>query len=265
MANVKRTWGIFLALSLVVGCLAIASLMKVDSAYADSGLRSGAPVLETQKSNAPTQKLYKKDLHYFSNIIYFTFNAASSSKWYSTSNKKTGYELQYAKNSSFVNPKKIIEYRRTYTSFTGKNKEAGQTYYFRVRVFNKIDGKTYSGPWSNTYKITIPKYTPTQKLSLTLKAGKKSITASYSTAKTWITNGGGSDAKVSGYEIWWTNSSWSNKHVKFVKDRHTTEVTLKSLTGGSKYMVAVRLYNTVNGVTYYGPWSNTKACTPKKG
>ena len=265
MTYVKRNIGVFFACVLVVGCMAIAPLVKVDTAYADEGLQAGAVSLQAQKSNAPTTKLKKKDLHSFSTVIYFTWNTVSASKWSSTSKKKTGYQVQYATNSSFSNAKSLTEYRRTYTQLTSRDKVPGQTYYFRVRLFNEVSGHKYFGPWSDTYKHTINKNTPSQKLSLKLQAGKKSIKASYSTAKHWLTSGGGADAKTSGYEIWWTNSSWNNKHVKYVHSRNTTDVTLKSLTAGKKYMVAVRLYNTVQGVTYYGPWSDTKACTPKKG
>lgn len=266
MVHVKKSIGVLVACLLMLGCLVIAPLMRPDTASADTGLQADTTSLQTQASKAPKKKLTKKKLYASSTTIYYTWNQGSP--WYSQSNKKTGYQVQWSTNKNFSNGKTLSTYYKTYTGFRVPNAKPGKTYYFRVRMFNKIGGKQYNGPWSNTSSITISKYTPSQKLSLKLSAGEKSITAKYTKANEWITNGGGSDAKVSGYEIWWTKRSdtnWDYKHVKYVKNRDTTEVKLKSLTAGSQYMVAVRLYNTVRGATYYGPWSAVKTATPTSG
>ena len=284
MAGVRKSIGLFVVGLLMLGCLAIAPLLKTDVAVADTGLTAATPSLQTQKSYKPNEKLKKEKLYVSGTSIYFVWNKAAASDW---RYGQTGYCVQVSTKSSMAGAKKNITYNWNYNGFVKNNTKANTRYYFRVCLFNKVNGKYYFGPWSKKYSIMrkdnsnsgsnggssgskASPYTPTQKLKVSASAGNKKMKVSYSQASNWITNGGGSNAKTSGYEIWWTNSTtndntidWSNKFVKFVKDQYTTTVNLKSLTNGTRYFVSVRLYNTVNGVTYTGPWSDVATCIPK--
>ena len=67
-----------------------------------------------------------------------------------------GYQLTYAKNSSFSKEKKSI----TVSSSTVRTKDIsgltkGKTYYFKVRAFNKINGKKLYGAYSKTIKVRL--------------------------------------------------------------------------------------------------------------
>lgn len=73
----------------------------------------------------------------------------------------TGYQIQYAANKKFTNPKSklVTGYNSTSKKITGL--KADTTYYVRVRTYKtvKIDGKSvklYSG-WSSAKKVKIPK------------------------------------------------------------------------------------------------------------
>jgi hypothetical protein len=64
-----------------------------------------------------------------------------------------GYQLQYAVNRSFTKQKKTLK-KSTYASAAVVEKlKKGKTYYFRVRAYNKANGKKKYGKWSNVKKV----------------------------------------------------------------------------------------------------------------
>ncbi len=74
-------------------------------------------------------------------IDYVTSNAKKSVtvKWVSKKENCTGYEIQYATNSSFKKAKKRIINGITRKRSTFSKLKSGKKYYFRVRAFNEMD------------------------------------------------------------------------------------------------------------------------------
>lgn len=77
-------------------------------------------------------------------------------KW-SQNTKTTGYQIQYATNSSFSNDKKVnvtgsVTLYKTLSSLT-----KGKKYYVRVRCYKTVNGVKYYSAYSNTKSITIKK------------------------------------------------------------------------------------------------------------
>lgn len=56
-----------------------------------------------------------------------------------------GYQIQYSLKKNFNNAKKI---RKKSTNITIKKLKKNKKYYVRVRVYGKVNGKTYYGKWS---------------------------------------------------------------------------------------------------------------------
>ncbi|MCR5665987.1 MAG: fibronectin type III domain-containing protein [Eubacterium sp.] len=75
-------------------------------------------------------------------------------KW-SKNSSATGYILQYSKKSSFKNSTKVtIKSASTLKKTISKLKKK-KKYYFRVRVYKKVDGVTYKSAWSTAVKKKI--------------------------------------------------------------------------------------------------------------
>ena len=56
-----------------------------------------------------------------------------------------GYQIQYSLKKNFKNAKKIQKKSR---NITIKKLKKNKRYYVRVRVYGKVNGKTYYGKWS---------------------------------------------------------------------------------------------------------------------
>ena len=120
-----------------------------------------------------------------------------------------------------------------------KSLKADKEYQFRVRaVVDDIKGK-----YSSTLKVeTIPATT-----TLKLKAGKKQLTASWSSV-----------SGISGYEVQYSTSK-KMKSAKTVNAKKSAKkTTIKKLKKGKKYFVRVRAYKTVDGKKIYSDWSKVK-------
>lgn len=65
-----------------------------------------------------------------------------------------GYQIQYSLKKNFKNAKKI---QKKSTNITIKKLKKNKRYYVRVRVYGKVDGKTYYGKWSARKSIKTKK------------------------------------------------------------------------------------------------------------
>ena len=98
--------------------------------------------------------------------LYITINPAPTKISSVTAGKKSlkvnitkkttqtsGYQIQYATNSSFKSAKTITIKKNTTTYYTIKDL-ATKNYYIRVRTFKTLDGKNYYSSWSSSKKQT---------------------------------------------------------------------------------------------------------------
>ncbi|MCD7886974.1 MAG: leucine-rich repeat protein [Clostridiales bacterium] len=77
-------------------------------------------------------------------------------KWKKNS-KATGYQIQYATNSSFKNAKTVKVTSASTLSKTISDLTKGKKYYVRVRAYKTTGGETYQAAWSDTKTVTINK------------------------------------------------------------------------------------------------------------
>lgn len=77
-------------------------------------------------------------------------------KWAKNANA-TGYQIQYAKKSSFSGAKSITipSYNTTIKTISSLTK--GKKYYVRVRCYKTVNGKKYYSTWSNIKSATVKK------------------------------------------------------------------------------------------------------------
>ena len=135
------------------------------------------------------------------------------------------------------------------TSYTvkkdGKKKalKAGKSYEFKVRAVVEESKKTYTGSYSSVLKVKLAPNAP----ALTLKAGKKQLTASWKSV-----------SGVSGYEVQYSTSSKMKKAKTVKVKKSSKKTTVKKLSKGKKYYVRARAYTTVNGKKIYSDWSTVK-------
>jgi len=89
---------------------------------------------------------------------------------------------------------------------------------------------------------------------LTLKAGKKQLTASWKSV-----------SDISGYEVRYsTSKKFTKKTTKTVKVKKSSKkTTVKKLKKGKKYYVRIRTYKTVDGKKIYSDWSKVKSVKVK--
>ena len=182
--------------------------------------------------------------------------------WGYQSSYTAGYQLQYSKSSSFSTKKTLTISDTATTSRTKTGLDEGTTYYLRIRTYsNTVDGKVYS-PWSSTSSVTtkgqeVPKYQPTQKLKITrLWRSLNKAEVEWSQASSWYQYTGAASGKVSGYELQWDdNKNFSSPASRTTFYKSDYKYTITTLSKNTTYYFRVRLFNTVNAKTYFGPWS----------
>ena len=189
-----------------------------------------------------------------------------TASWGSQTSYTAGYQLQISKNSNFSSAKKVTISDKYTTSRKVTGLEEGKVYYVRIRTFaSTYDGNIYS-PWSS-YRSVVTKaverspYEPTQKLKFdTLSRNGRWCYIRWSEAKSWYYDSGAASSKVSGYELQWDdNKSFSSPAIWTTKSKGSYSHTIETLTPGTTYYFRVRLWNTVNAKTYYGPWSDIRS------
>ncbi|MDD6212439.1 MAG: fibronectin type III domain-containing protein [Clostridiales bacterium] len=135
-------------------------------------------------------------------------------------------------------------------SYKNTKLSAAKTYTYYVRSYVKVgEKKIYGAKSGNVVMATAP-----------AKVTMKSVTPGSKSLKvTWKTTSG------TGYEIQYSTSSKFKKAVTVkVKKSSSKNVTIKKLSGKTKYYVRVRAYKTNGSATYYGSWSSVKTGVTKK-
>ena len=129
-------------------------------------------------------------------------------------------------------------------SYTDKNLTTNQTYYYKIRAFNKTNGKKLYGDYSSVVLAKPSLSKPT--LSLSSKSKKAYI--KYSKV-----------SGASGYQIYRAkskNGTYSN--IKTITSGKTTSYTDSKLTKNKIYYYKVRAYKTIKNKKVYGPYSSVK-------
>ncbi len=208
--------------------------------YTSTGLTAGKKCSVCRKMTVAQKTIAKLSLGKVTGLKAKKVKVAKSSEIALTWNAVTGakgYEIYQQNGSSW---KKIKT--TSGTSYTVKKLKSNKTYKFKVRAV--VDGA--EGAYSSTLKVeTNPETTS----KLTLKAGKKQLTASWKSV-----------SDISGYEVQYsTSKKFTKKATKTVKAKKSSKkTTIKKLAKGKKYYVRVRTYKTVNGKKIYSGWSTVK-------
>lgn len=221
---------------------AITTLKAVEATYKADGFTEGKKCADCGKITVAQKTVERKKISKVKGVKTKAVKLASGSKssltltWSKVMGAEK-YEIQ-----QYVSKKWKTLKTTSKTSYTVSRLKANKSYKFRVRA---VAGKYY-GSYSSSYTGKTVPLTPT----LTLKAGKKQLTASWNTV-----------ANITGFEVQYsTSKKFTKKTTKTVviKKSKTKKTTVKKLSKGKKYYVKVRAYKTVSGKKLYGAWSSAK-------
>lgn len=154
----------------------------------------------------------------------------------------SGYQVgRYDSSKKAYVPVKNVSSGSTLT-FTNSGLKTGTTYYFRVRAYKTVSGKTFYGSWSDKGKAT-PVLSKTTISSITAKSRALRLT--------WKKVAG-----ANGYQIYRaTKKSGSYKLVKTIGKQGTISWTNSNLKKKKTYWYKVRAYRVVSGKKVYSSFS----------
>lgn len=161
-------------------------------------------------------------------------------KWTNVSGV-TGTEIYRSSGGSYT---KIATVSPTATSYINKGLSKGVTYTYKVRHYVIKNGKTYYSSYTSAKSATTLK-----KMTIKVKAGKKSAKVTYNKIK-----------GASGYEIYM--KAPGGKYT-LVKTTNKASYTRKKLTTKKKYKFKVRAYKKVGKTKVYGEYSKVKTVKAK--
>ena len=88
-------------------------------------------------------------------ITKLTAGKGSATVGWSKRAEGGGYQVQYGLKSSFSGAKRVTVKEAGTTRITVKGLTSGKRYYFRVRAYRTVGGKTYYGAWSKGASVTV--------------------------------------------------------------------------------------------------------------
>lgn len=164
--------------------------------------------------------------------------------------KVDGYQLYRSTKKSSGYKKYVTTKKLTYTNKAKLKK--GTRYYYKVRGYRVIDGKTYYTQWSNkAYRLMKANSVDYGVKKTTVKA--KAAASKGAVKVSWTKSKG---YKVDGYQVYRSTSKTKN----FKKLGTTAKKTFKntkSLKKGKTYYYKVRGYRVLDGKKVYTKWSTT--------
>ncbi|MCH1982096.1 Ig-like domain-containing protein [Ruminococcus sp. OA3] len=164
----------------------------------------------------------------------------------------TGYQVQYATNTSFSGAKTLTINKNSTLSTSVSSLTKGKTYYVRIRTYKKVYSTTYYSSWSASKSIKIAIENPyLSKTSISLNAGTKyGLKLCDTTQKiTWSSSNPSVAAVSSNGMVTGKKAGTATITAKIGSKIYTCKVTVK----GS---ISVTVYWTPNGSVYH----STREC-----
>ncbi len=134
-------------------------------------------------------------------------------------------------------------------SYYHKGLTTGKTYYYKVRAYQKVNGKYVFGEYSDVISAK-----PLPKTVNVTKAESFGC----NTKLTWDKVNG-----ANGYRLYYyTPESFKYQYITQITSGSTTSYIHSNLKAGQTYYYKIRAYRTVNGVKVFGGYSAVKKVTP---
>ncbi len=172
---------------------------------------------------------------------------------FTTDEAVSGYEVGYSSRKDFVGGLTAsVEDNSVDTIAFQSGLVVGRTYYIRVRAYKLIDGKKVYGEWSEITTKTLVSDSPVITGINALSSNKLSASFEY-------------DGEADGYQVNYCSKPTFVGGLSVNTTENTASFT-RGLVAGRTYYVRVRSYKEINGVTYYGQWSEvvTHTLLPQK-
>lgn len=218
--------------------------ISVRKSYTSMGIINNSfvfkiPVYESMPSKAcpyPGEKLSKPTLQVTkseSGAVQLSWNEIGGAQGYQVY-RKEGADGKYARIKTVSGLTKL--------SYVDSKVTPGKVYYYKVRAYLKLsDGNRYSSfSTEKTADFAVP-----------ATGWNKFKVSNYTTVQlSW------QKAEVTGYKIYRKKDSGKYTCIKTIKDNATLSYKDQTAAPGHSYAYRIRGYQTVNGQTYYSPYTS---------
>ena len=182
------------------------------------------------------------------NAVVNNTSAALNVTWKKVSGA-SGFELQYATDSSFDDAKIVTVNGSTAVSGKISSLSRNGAYYVRIRAFKTVDGVKYDTGWTESRTATVTFFKPI----LSSVANKASAALNV----TWKKVSG-----ASGFELQYaTDSSFKDAKIVTVNGSDAVSGKISLLARDATYYVRIRAFKMVDGVRYNTGWTASKKAT----